>query len=296
MVSLALILGFAAVEAAAGWWAGSLALMADAGHMLSDAGALAVAALAAWIARRPPSLRHSYGLGRAEVVAALLNGFAMVALVIGLVVAAVRRLHDPQPVAGGTVMAVAAAGLAVNVVVALRLSHGGHDLNVRAALLHVVGDLLGSVAALLSGAVVHFTGWTPIDPLLTLLIAGLILFSTVRLLLEALHVLLEGVPHHLDLAEVGRAMAAHPGVASVHDLHIWSLGSGQVALSAHVVVRDLAAWLEVLQGLQRMLAERYGIGHVTLQPEPDGHGVPLAALRRRSGAGGQGDGHSPVEP
>jgi len=265
--ALVLTGAFALVEVAGGFWSGSLALLGDAGHMLSDSGALALAAFASWVARRPPSVRHSYGLARAEVLAALFNALLMLAVVTVLVVEAIARLQAPRPVAGEVVVVIAAVGLAVNLLVLMVLSRGAQDLNTRGALLHVFGDLLGSVAALIAGAVIHFTGWLPIDPLLSLLIAALILVSTLRLLREALHVLMEGVPRDLDLDAVGRELAAVPGVVSVHDLHIWTVGSAGPALSAHVVVKDLGAWMPVLERLRALLASRYGIEHTTLQPE-----------------------------
>ncbi|MDX1250897.1 MAG: cation transporter [Gammaproteobacteria bacterium] len=265
--ALVFTLAFAAVEAMAGWQAGSLALLGDAGHMVTDAAALGLAAFAAWIAKRPPSVRHSYGLGRAEIIAALVNSLFMLGIVAGIVIAAIQRLQAPQPVAGGVVMGVAALGLAVNVIVAWMLSHGEETLNTRAALLHVLGDLLGSVAALIAGAVIYFTGWTAIDPILSLVICALILFSGFRLMREALHVLMEGVPSFLDLPEIGRAMAGVQGVASVHDLHIWALSSGTVMLSAHVTVPDMSRWQTILAAQQELLHERYGIEHITLQPE-----------------------------
>lgn len=264
---LVLTLGFALVEAFGGWWARSLALLGDAGHMISDTVALGMAAAASWFSRRPPSARHSYGLARAEVVAALLNGLLMLVVVVGIVVEAIRRFREPEPVTGAVVMAVAAAGLLFNVVAAIILSRGDRSLNVRAALVHVTGDLLGSIGALIAGAVIYFTGWTPIDPILSILICGLILYSTMRLLREALHVLMEGVPPEVDLNRVGRALAEVPGVTSVHDLHIWTLSSGVLALSAHVVMGDLLAWPKVLSDMRALLAERFHIGHVTLQPE-----------------------------
>lgn len=266
--AFALTLGFALVEAVGGWWAGSLALLGDAGHMLSDTTALGLAAFAARVARQPPSLRHSYGLVRAEAVAALFNGFFMVAVVIGITWQAVQRLQQPELVAGGAVIAIAAAGLAVNLLV-FRLLHAGEQtLNVRAAVLHVLGDLLGSVAALISGIVIYFTGWTTIDPLLSFFICALILFSSLRLLREVLHVIMEGVPLYLDLRQVGSAMAAVAGVAEVHDLHIWTLASGRVALSAHVVIHDMTQWDTQMNALRHLLHEQYDIEHVTLQPEP----------------------------
>jgi cobalt-zinc-cadmium efflux system protein len=265
--ALVFTLGFALVEALGGWWSGSLALLSDAGHMVTDSFSLGLAAFAAWIARRPPSARHTYGFVRAEILAALINGLLMLGVVLFIVIEAIERLRTPQPVAGGWVMAIAAVGLGVNVVVAWVLSHGGDGLNTRAALLHVLGDLLGSVAALLAGGIIYFTGWTPADPILSLAVVALILVSTVHLLKEALHVLMEGVPASLNLEEVGRAMAQVAGVASVHDLHIWTLSSGRVALSAHVDLADLATWPAVLAELRNLLHERFDIGHVTLQPE-----------------------------
>jgi cobalt-zinc-cadmium efflux system protein len=287
-IALLLTLGFAAVEAIAGKLAGSLALLGDAGHMVSDGVALGLAAVAAWIAKRPPSRIHSYGLGRTEVVAALANGVIMLLVVAGIVIEAIERFRTPQPVQGMTVAAVAFAGLVLNILVAVVLSRGEQNLNTRAALLHVMGDLLGSVAALVAGGVIAVTGWTPIDPILSIFICGLIVYSSVRLVREALHVIMEGVPPHLDLAEVGRAMAeADPLVRSVHDLHIWTLSSGTIALSAHLVVDDLAGWDRLLQAQQQMLRERFGIDHVTLQPESGVHVVRLVQEpSARHGRGG----------
>lgn len=266
-VSLALTLGFALVEAVGGWWAGSLALLGDAGHMFSDSMALGLSAFAAWIARRPPSLRHSYGFARAEIVAALVNGLLMLLVVAGIAFEALQRFQTPAPVAGKTVMLIAAGGLAVNVLVFALLTRGEASLNVRAALVHVVGDMLGSLAALVAGAAIYFTGWTPIDPLLSILICVLILYSTYHLLREAINILMEGVPFNLSLELVGRSMAGTEGVASIHDLHVWTLASGKFALSAHVVLNDVAQWPLVLNRLRALLHERFAIDHVTLQPE-----------------------------
>lgn len=266
-LALLLTLGFAAVEAVAGWWSGSLALLSDAGHMVTDSMALALAAVAARLSARPASETHSYGLRRVETLAGFVNALAMLAVVTIIVWHAIERLMTPRAVDGLTVMLVAAIGLTVNVVVAWLLSRGESNLNTRAALLHVLGDLLGSVAALAAGVVIYFTGWTPIDPLLSVLICGLILAATLRVLRQAVHTLLDGVPPRLDLPEVGTAMAAVEGVTSVHDLHIWSLDSRETALSAHIVLLRGGDWPEVLPRLQHLLHERFGIGHVTLQPE-----------------------------
>ncbi len=265
--ALLLTLGYAAVEAGVGLWSGSLALLGDAGHMVTDASALGIAALAARLALRPPSARHSYGLARIEVLAALVNALVMLGVVAFIAWEALERLQTPAPVQGVAVMITAAVGLLINGSVAWVLTHGDDTLNVRAALLHVMGDLLGSVAALAAGAVIWLTGWTPIDPLLALLICVLILYSTLNILREALHVMMEGVPLHMELEEVGRAMAAVAQIRSVHDLHIWTLGSGRIALSAHIVLHRLGDWEMLLPQLERLLLERFGIDHVTLQPE-----------------------------
>ncbi len=265
---VALTLSLAVVEAIGGWWAGSLALLSDAAHMLSDATALGLAALAAHVALRPPSARHSFGLVRAEVLAALTNSVFMLAVIAGIVWHAIDRLLEPQPVAGGVVIAIALVGLAVNLVVFWLLHRGVQTLNIRGALLHVIGDLLGSIAALASGLVIWLTGWTPIDPLLSFLICALILVSSLRLLRDVVHVIMEGVPRHVDLPEVGRAMAARRGVREVHDLHIWMVSSELTVLSAHVVLDDLTRWEAILDDLRGLLLEQYGIEHVTLQPEP----------------------------
>jgi cobalt-zinc-cadmium efflux system protein len=264
--ALVLTLGFAGVEALAGFWSGSLALLGDAGHMVTDSASLALAAAAVWLSRRPPSPRHSYGLGRVETLAALANVLLMVVVVAGISVVAIRRVLAPVAVNGETVTLVAVVGLLVNVGVAWMLMRGEQTLNTRGALLHVLGDLAGSVAALLAGAVIVYTGWTPIDPLLSLAICALVLASSLRLLREVLQALLEGVPAHLSLAAIGRALASVAGVRSVHDLHVWTLSSNRIALSAHLVVDNLSAWPAVLAGARHVLHEQ-GISHFTLQPE-----------------------------
>jgi len=265
--ALLLTLGFAAVEALTGFWSGSLTLLGDAGHMVTDSASLGLAAFAAWLAQRPPSQRHTYGYGRVETLAALLNVLFMVLVVVGISVVAVRRFLDPSPINGGAVTLVAALGLCINIGVAWLLMHGEQTMNTRGALLHVVGDLLGSVAALVAGAVVMWTGWTTIDPLLSLLICVLMLSSSLRLLREVLHALMEGVPAHLSSAQIGLDLATVPGVVSVHDLHIWTLSSKRTALSAHLLVESLEQWPDILDAAHHLLA-RQGVAHVTLQPEP----------------------------
>ena len=265
--ALLLTLGFAVVEVLAGWWSGSLALLSDAAHMVTDASSLGLAAAAAWLARHPPSLKHSYGLVRAEVLAALINSLAMLVLIGFIVFAAIQRFNAPQPIAGGTVVGVAVVGLIVNLIVAWILHHGEQTLNSRAALLHVLGDALGSVAAITAGVVILTTGWTPIDPLLSLFVAVLISVSALRLLREVVHVLMEGVPLNVRLDAVGHDLAKLPGVLRVHDLHVWTLSSGTLALSAHLELRDLADWPATLAAAHQTMDAHHGIRHITLQPE-----------------------------
>jgi cobalt-zinc-cadmium efflux system protein len=267
IIALLLTLGFAGVEVVAGFLSGSLALLSDAAHMVTDASSLGLAAAAAWLARRPPSLQHSYGLVRAEVLAALINSLAMLVLIGFIVYEAIHRFSAPQPIAGGTVVVVAVIGLIVNLIVAWTLHHGVHTLNSRAALLHVLGDALGSVAAITAGIVILATGWTPIDPLLSLFVALLISISALRLLREVVHVLMEGVPLNIKLEAVGHDLADLPGVLRVHDLHVWTLSSGTLALSAHLEIRSLSDWPKLLESARQTLALRHGIRHVTLQPE-----------------------------
>jgi cobalt-zinc-cadmium efflux system protein len=272
--ALVFTLGFAAVEAIAGYLSNSLALVSDAGHMLTDSFSLGLAALAAWLSRRPPSAQHSYGLARAEVVAALINSLLMLALVAFIVYEAWQRFSEPRQVQGTTVFLVALIGLVVNLAVGWQLMKGEDSLNRRAALLHVAGDALGSIAALSAGLVIMFTGWTPIDPILSIVISLLILVSTLNLLRQSLHVLMEGVPSNIDLNTVGRRLAKLDHVSQVHDLHIWSLASGQIALSAHLDVIDLKHWPEVLDNARKLLNAEFGIGHITLQPEV----IPVAPI------------------
>ena len=265
-------LTFAAVEALGGWVTHSLALIGDAGHMVSDAFALGLALIGAHMSAKIPTERYSYGLVRAEVMIALVNVILMLAVVVYIVVEAIDRLQHPRPVQGEWVMVIAFIGLLVNLTVLKFLKHdhdhaGQQNLNTRAAILHVIGDLLGSVAAIVAGGVIYFTGWLPIDPILSIVLSCLILFSTFNLLFEVLNVLMEAVPNHLNLVEVGDAMSAVNGVLEVHDVHIWHLSSSVVGLTSHVAVQDLKAWQQVLPEIREMLHVKFGIDHVTLQPE-----------------------------
>lgn len=246
--------------------------------MLTDSLSLLLAAVAAWLARRPPSPRHSYGLARAEVLAALANSLLMLAIVAFIVFEALERFQNPSRVNGGAVMVVAFIGLLINIGIGWLLAHGEDSLNRRAALIHVIGDALGSVAALTAGLVIYLTGWMPIDPILSIVVSLLILTSTVNLLKETLHVLMEGVPRGMDLNRVGVALAKLEGVRQVHDLHIWTLASGQVALSAHLTIPHLGEWPRILHDARHLLEDDFAIGHVTLQPEV----IEVQPLRRET--------------
>ena len=268
--ALILTLGFALVEVIAGFASNSLALISDAGHMVTDAAALGLVLLAQIIAKRPPSAKHSFGFGRAEALAAFVNGLAMLAVVGWIAFEATQRLSRPEMVQGKMVVIVAAIGLMINLLVAWVLSHDKKSVNTRAALVHVMGDLLGSVAAIVAGAVIYLTGWLQIDPLLSLFVSLLILKSTFGVLRESYHFLMEGVPHHIDYIQVGKDLTEIKGVLSVHDLHVWEMSPGQPALIGHIEVPELQEWPAVLRAIRVMLLNQYGIDHVTLQAEVPG--------------------------
>jgi cobalt-zinc-cadmium efflux system protein len=264
---LALTGAFMVVEAVGGWLSGSLALLADAGHMLTDVGALALSLLTAWIAQRPANDTKTYGYLRWEILAALVNGAVLFGIAAWVVVEAIQRIQDPQPVRTGLFLAVATAGLLVNLT-SLAVLHSQREgsLNVRGAYLHVLGDALGSVGAVAAAGIIALTGWTLADPIVSILLSILILVGAGRLLRDSTDILLESVPRHVSMAEVQRRMLAVPGVEAVHDLHVWAVTSGMVAMSGHAVVPDLEAHPGVLDGIRTELS-RMGIGHVTIQLE-----------------------------
>jgi cobalt-zinc-cadmium efflux system protein len=267
-IALVLVAGFAAIEVAAGFLAGSLALLADAAHMVSDTASLGLAFFAAWLATRPATPRRSFGFRRAEILAALFNGVTLVAVSIWIFVAAVGRLGDPPDVPGGWILGVGLAGLAVNVLAAWVLARAGAEsLNVRAALGHVLADALGSAGVIVAGAVVLATGWDYADPLAALAIGVLVLAGAWQILRESVAILLEETPAGIDAEEVGRALAAAEGVVEVHDLHIWTITSGFPALSAHVLVAPGGDCHGVRRDLERLLHERFDLDHTTLQVE-----------------------------
>ena len=269
-VALGLTLLFAVIEVITGFISNSLALISDAGHMVTDAAALGLALLAQAIAKRPPSSRHSFGFVRAEALAAFVNSLAMLALVAWIAWEAVQRLLHPEPVQGGVVLVVAAIGASINLLVAWILSRDNQSINTRAALVNVMGDLLGSIAAIASGAIIYFTGWLRVDPILSIFVALLILRSTSGILRESYHFLMEGVPHEIDYLEVGANLKAIDGVLDVHDLHVWDMSPGHPALIGHLEIASLEQWPTVLAAVRAMLREKHGIDHVTLQPEAAG--------------------------
>jgi len=267
LIALVLTLGFAGVEGAAAYFANSLALISDAGHMVTDAAALGLALLAQIISRRPPSPKHSFGFGRAEALAAFVNSIVMLALVVWIVFEAISRFYDPHKVDGLTVTVVASIGLLMNIVVAWVLSRDKKSVNTRAALVHVMGDLLGSIAALIAGVVIQLTGWMPIDAILSILVSLLILKSTTSILKESYHFLMEGVPLHIDYLKVGRDLKSVPGVLAVHDLHVWEMTPSFPALIGHIEIANMQEWPQIMSRINLMLLDKHGIDHVTLQPE-----------------------------
>lgn len=271
---LALTLCLSAVymlaEAVGGILTGSLALLADAGHMLSDVAALGLSLFAIWIAQRPPSATRTYGYHRTEILAALANGAALVALSVYVLFEAYRRLREPAEVDAPLMMGIAIGGLVVNLI-GLRILSGGRSesLNVRGAWLHVFTDMLGSAQAVVAGALIWAYGWTWADPLASVLISLLVIYSSWALLREAVGVLMEGAPEHIDVDDVRNALAGLPGVAGVHDLHVWTITSGREALSAHLVVREEKVRQAMLPQIRKVLHDRFGIHHVTVQLETD---------------------------
>ena len=258
-------------EAAGGWWTGSLALLADAGHMLTDVAALGLALTAVWFGSRPATPSKTFGYYRLEILAAFTNGVALAALSLYILYEAYARWSAPPPITrGGTLVLVATGGLAVNLFCAWWL-HGHHedDLNMRGAWLHIMGDALGSVGAITAGALIYFYGWHKADPLFSALIGLLIIYSSWGLIREATNVLLEGTPSHINLASVEREIRATAGVEDVHDLHVWTITSGREALSAHVIHAQDTSQPVLLKELRARLNDRFGIDHLTIQMETE---------------------------
>lgn len=267
-LTLALTACYLVAEVVGGIVSGSLALLADAGHMLSDVAALALSLAAMRLAHRPPTAQRTYGYHRAEILAALANGAALVAIAALIVREAVGRFAHPPEVRAGLMLAVASGGLVVNLLsLALLHHHRAASLNLRGAWLHVLTDALGSVQAMAAGALIAWFGWRWADPLASLLIALLVAYSAWGLVRDSVSILMEGVPDGVDVDEVGHAIAAVDGVTGVHDLHVWTITSGFVSLSVHVHVKP-GREASVLEALRGVLVERFGITHSTVQVEP----------------------------
>jgi len=273
---------FLLVELAVGLWTGSLALLADAVHMLVDAGGVLLSLLAVWFAERPATPAKTYGYYRVEILAALVNGVVLCVMAVAILVTTYERLWQPRPVPGGPMLAVAGLGLAVNLA-GLWLLHRGADesLNVRSAYLEVLGDAISSGVVIAAGLVIVLTGWVIVDPVAAGLIALFILPRTWSLLRQTVNVLLEGAPPHLDVTQIEDALRGAAGVRRVHDLHVWTLTSGREAMSAHVVVEPGVQSDRILEDLHVILHARFGIDHTTIQIETEP--APLIQITPRAG-------------
>ena len=269
IASLILTLAFVVFEAVAGFRASSLALLSDAGHNFADAFALLLAAFGFYLQSRPANAVKTYGYQRAGVLAAFVNAVSLVVLALFLFFESYERLRNPQPVVESTMIAVAALGLAMNLFIVWRLGGHGHDMNIRAAWIHMLGDAMSCVAIIAGAIVIHYTGWQKIDPVLSILIGLMIVWSGWGIIQDSLNVLLEGSPKGIALEEVTRGMRGVDGVVDVHDLHIWSLGSQAHALSCHVLIDDVppSASEAILKSIKAVLCERFAINHSTIQFE-----------------------------
>ena len=266
-LAITLTLGFSAVELVAGLAGNSLALVGDAGHMVTDSMSLLFALIANIFSRKGADEDHSFGHGRLEALAAFVNGIVMAGVIVWIFVEAAGRIMTPEPVSGGSVMAVAAIGMLVNVGVAWSLSRDRKNVNTRAALVHVAGDRLGSAAAMLAGFVVWMGGPTIVDPILSFLVGALLVRATWGIFKDSTRVLLDAVPEGIEYESVGHAIVSVPGVLELHDLHVWTMAPGHAALQGHVRVASPSEWPAVLDAVREMLRGRFGIDHVTLQPE-----------------------------
>lgn len=275
LIALALAATYMLAEVAGGLLTGSLALLADAGHMLSDVVALSMSVVAIRVAQRPATPERTYGYYRTEILAALLHGVLLVCVSVGIFLEAYERIGTPTEVLGAPMLAVAAGGLAVNLIGLAILNAGKREnLNVRGAWLHVVSDALGSVGAITAGGLIWAFGWTWADPVASILIGLLIIHSSWALVREAVAVLMEGAPAHIDVEEIQRALAELSGAEAVHDLHVWTIASGMVSLTGHVVAKDGHSHSDLLQEVCDLLYERFQIVHATVQVEPSGFQEP----------------------
>ncbi len=268
------IAAFGLVEALAGLWSGSLTLLSDAGHMWTDSLTLTFAALASWIKKRPTTSKHTYGFGRMEVLVSWISSILLLLVIIGIVIEAIHRLHQPNVILSKTVIVVAIIGLIINIITAWILHQGEKTINTKAALLHVLNDLFGSVTVLASGIIIYFTGWTKIDAILSFFMCGLILVATINLLRESILILMEGTPSNIDCIKVEQIIKNIAGIQTVHDLHIWTLTSGMVLLTVHVVVNDHEPWSQIIDNLRAIIQKEFGITHTTIQIETPNQTVP----------------------
>lgn len=269
--ALAITAMYMIVEAVGGWLTNSLALIADAGHMLTDVAALTLTLTAIWFASRPATARKTFGYYRLEILAAFVNGIALVLISLWVIYEAYERWSAPPQIDGMNMTAIATGGLIVNIIAARLLHHGHHnDLNVRGAWLHVMGDLLGSATAIVAGLLVIAFGWLWADPVCSILISLIIILGAWRLIADSVNVLLEGTPSHIDLAAVEMTILETEGVAGVHDLHVWTISSGMEALSAHINHDESIAHSSLLARVRERLHDRFGIDHLTIQMESTG--------------------------
>ena len=267
-IALGLTFLYMIAEAVGGWLTNSLALIADAGHMLTDVAAMALTLFAFSFASRPANARKTYGYYRLEILAAFVNGVTLVVLSIWVIYEAIQRWWTPPEVMGPQLLMIAAGGLIVNLISAFLLHSGQqHNVNMRGAFLHVIGDLLGSVAAIVAGLLIIFAGWMWADPAASILISVIIIIGAWRLVGESVDILLEGTPAHIDIGEVERSLRGSAGVLGVHDLHIWTISSGLYAMSVHISHDSTVRHAELMASLRETLQHRFGIDHLTIQME-----------------------------
>jgi cobalt-zinc-cadmium efflux system protein len=271
-IALLLTVAMMAIELIAGWLSGSLALLADAGHMLTDAAALALSLFAAWFSTRPATVEKTYGYYRTEILAALANGIALWLIVIWIYARAFHRLQHPQTVSSGPMIAIAIVGLFVNLVSGGLLRKGrSSSLNIQGAWLNVMSDALGSLGVIVAGLLIRWYGWMAADPIASMAIGVLIALNSWNLVKQAVNILLEGTPRHLRISEVVQAMQSVSGVREVHDVHLWTITTGMDAMSGHVIVEEMGQSAEILSGLNALLSQRFGITHTSFQLEPRAH-------------------------
>lgn len=277
-IGISLNVLFVLIEAFYGWKINSLALLADAGHNLSDVAGLVLAWAGAWAARIQPDARHSYGFKRASILAAFINSLVLLVAMGSLAWEAVMRLQSPQPIAGVTVMVVAGIGIVINTATALLFMRGSaDDLNLRGAFLHMAGDALVSAGVVIAGGLALWQGWVWLDPVVSLIIAAVIVLSTWGLFRQSVHLLFDGVPQHIDMAKIQNWLSHQPSVDHVHDLHVWAMSTSQVALTAHLVMPQGAPGDAFLQSVSEQLKAQFKIEHITLQvvQAPFDSGCPL---------------------